>query len=148
MRCVSDRPDRSAATRWPVLVAVAAGGVLGAEARFVLGAVFAQPPGRWPWTTFGVNVTGCLLIGILLTLLAGADRPHPLLRPLLGVGVLGGYTTFSTWSAESVALLTGGHVVLALGYVLVTPVAAVAACALGVVTTRRVTGAARPGAAS
>lgn len=73
------------------LLAVAAGGALGALARY--GALLAWPGP--PWATWLVNVSGCFLIGVLLTLV---DRP--LLRLFLGTGVLGGYTTFSTASVE------------------------------------------------
>ncbi|GAA1849924.1 fluoride efflux transporter CrcB [Pseudonocardia tropica] len=126
--------------RWPVLAAVATGGVVGAEARFVIGVAFPQPSGGWPWTTFLVNVSGCLLIGVLLTVLSELTVPHPLLRPLLGVGVLGGYTTFSTYAVDVVALVDAGRPVVALGYVVATPLAAVAACVLGVAVTRRAAG--------
>lgn len=120
-----------------VLGAVAVGGVLGSEARYLLGVAFAPVPGSWPWTTFWINVTGCLLIGVLYTVLTEPARPHPLLRPLLGVGVLGGYTTFSTWSVETVGLVDAGRPGLALTYALVSPVAAVLACASAVGATRR-----------
>ena len=121
------------------VAAVAAGGVVGAEARYLLGAAFPGTPGGWPWTTFWINITGCLLIGILYTVLTEvAARPHPLLRPLLGVGLLGGYTTFSTWSVETVQLLERGSYGMALGYALACPLAAVASCAFAVATTRRI----------
>lgn len=120
------------------LGAVAVGGVIGAESRYLLGLAFASPPGAWPWTTFWINVTGCLLIGVLYTLLAGLRSPRGWVRPLLGVGVLGGYTTFSTFSVETVGLVDAGRPGLALAYALVTPVAAVLACAVGVGMTRRV----------
>ncbi|BBF99487.1 protein CrcB [Pseudonocardia autotrophica] len=120
------------------VAAVAAGGVVGAEIRYLLGVAFPADPGGWPWTTFWINITGCLLIGVLYTVLAGADRPNPLLRPLLGVGVLGGYTTFSTWSVETVQLAEHGRYGLALGYALASPVVATAACAVAVVLTRRI----------
>ena len=126
-------------SRSRVLGAVAAGGVLGAEARYLLGAAFPTAPGSWPWTTFWINITGCLLIGALTTVLTElVARPHPLLRPLLGVGVLGGYTTFSTWSVETVQLVEHGSYGAALGYALVSPVAAILACALAMAATRRV----------
>jgi len=120
-----------------VIGAVAAGGVLGSEARYLLGVAFAQTPGTWPWTTFWINVSGCLLIGVLYTVLTERVDPHPLLRPLLGVGVLGGYTTFSTFSVETVGLVDAGRPALALAYALVTPVVAVLACAVGVGLGRR-----------
>lgn len=120
-----------------VLGAVAAGGVAGAEARWLLGVLFPDAPGAWPWTTFAVNLSGCLLIGILLTVLTERATPHPVLRPLLGTGVLGGYTTFSTWSVDVLGLLDAGRLAAAAGYLVATPVLAVAACAAGVAVARR-----------
>ncbi|MBC3189851.1 fluoride efflux transporter CrcB [Pseudonocardia sp. C8] len=126
-------------SRRRAVAAVAAGGVLGAEARYLLSSAFPAPPGGWPWTTFWINITGCLLIGVLYTVLAEvAARPHPLARPLLGAGMLGGYTTFSAWSVETVQLLDGGAYGTAVGYALVSPLAAVLACAGGVAVTRRI----------
>lgn len=131
------------ASRPRILGTVAVGGVLGAEARYLLGAAFPAAPGAWPWTTFWINITGCLLIGVLHTLLTElVAHPHPLLRPLLGVGVLGGFTTFSTWSVETVRLVEHGSYGTALGYALASPVAAVLVCALAVALTRRAGGSA------
>src|SRR4051812_49068698 len=85
---------------FPVLAAISVGGVLGALARYGLGAAWPHAPGAVPWSTWAVNVSGCLLIGVLQTLIARA-RIGPswtswhLVRPFLGVGFLGGYTTFS-----------------------------------------------------
>lgn len=75
---------------------VSAGGVLGALARYGIGATWPHAPAGFPWATWTINVTGCFLIGVLVTAL---DRWRPdqrYLRPFLGVGFLGGYTTFST----------------------------------------------------
>lgn len=138
---MSGRPVRPA-----VLAAVAVGGVAGAEARYLLGVAFPTTAGAWPWTTLGINLSGCLLIGALYTVLTEVGSPHPLLRPLLGVGALGGYTTFSTWSVETVTLATEGHPGLAIGYLLASPVLAVLACGLAVAIVRRVAGLVVPSA--
>jgi CrcB protein len=127
-------PPRRAA----VLAAIAVGGVAGAEARYGLGVALPHDPGQWPWATLLVNVSGCALIGVLMVVLLELTDPHPLVRPLLGVGVLGGYTTFSTYSTDALTLLQDGHAGAAVGYVLLTPVLAVAAVAAGVGATRRV----------
>ena len=79
-----------------VLGAIAVGGVVGAEARYGLGVLLPHRADEWPWATLLTNVSGCLLIGVLMVVIVERIRPHPLVRPLLGVGVLGGYTTFST----------------------------------------------------
>jgi CrcB protein len=117
-------------------LAVALGGVLGAIARYGLGRAWPTPAGAFPWTTFAINVSGCLLIGLLLVRLLDAGSAHPLWRPFLGTGVLGGYTTFSTYAVDARVLVDEGHVALAAGYVVGTVVAALLAVQLGVVAGR------------
>jgi fluoride exporter len=119
-----------------VVTAVAVGGVVGAEARYGVAVALPHAPGAWPWSTLVANVTGCVLIGVLMVLVTERFRAHPLVRPLLGVGVLGGYTTFSTYTADVLAGFGAGRAGLALLYLVVTPVLAVAAAAAGVAATR------------
>ena len=121
-----------------VVAVVAVGGVLGAEARYGLAVGLPHAPGAWPWATLLANVSGCLLIGVLMVLVTERHAAHPLLRPLLGVGVLGGYTTFSTYAVDAVAAVAAGRPGLALLYVVVTPLLAVAAAAVGIAVTRAV----------
>src|SRR5690606_8090868 len=90
-------------TTWAITMAVATGGAVGAVARYGMVLAWPQEGGGFPLTSLAVNLIGCLLIGVLMTWVRQA-RPHPLLRPFLGVGVLGGFTTFSTYAAESLAL--------------------------------------------
>jgi len=125
---------------WTLVAAVAAGGILGAEARYGLGIAWPHGPDGWPWATFVVNVSGCLLIGALMVLVTEAFEPHPLVRPFLGVGVLGGYTTFSTYSVDVVALVVTGRAGLALAYLVLTPVAALLAVRAGITGTRTLAG--------
>jgi fluoride exporter len=81
---------------------VVLGAALGGLARYVIGgAVMQRFTGRFPLGTLVVNVTGCFLIGILLPLLTERGEPRPNLRLFLVVGVLGGYTTFSSFAWES-----------------------------------------------
>ena len=79
----------------------ALGGALGALARWGVAEALPPSPGGWPWATLLVNLTGCLLLGVLL---GGPRAPAPPAapgsRPFLGVGVLGGYTTYSTFAVE------------------------------------------------
>ncbi|MFI0895086.1 fluoride efflux transporter FluC [Streptomyces sp. NPDC020983] len=84
----------------PVVGAVAAGGAAGACARYGASLLWPQPPDGFPWTTFGVNVTGCAVIGVLMVLVTELWTAHRLVRPFFGTGVLGGYTTFSTYAVE------------------------------------------------
>jgi CrcB protein len=86
-------------------VVVAAGGVLGAEARYGVGSALPHDPSAIPWATVVINGSGCLLIGVLMVIVLELTAPHRLVRPFLGVGVLGGYTTFSTFSVDTDRLL-------------------------------------------
>jgi CrcB protein len=116
------------------LAVVAAGGVLGALCRYGLGVAVPTAPGHYPWTTFWVNVSGCALIGILVVLVTeGWPGAHPLLRPFLGTGFLGGYTTFSTYTVEVTRL---GVTWTALAYLFGTLAAALVATYAGMLGTR------------
>lgn len=120
----------------PVLVAIAGGGVLGTLARY--GLEFAAPtePGRIPWGTFTANVVGCFLIGLLMVLSTEVWSPHRLMRPFLGVGVLGGFTTFSTYAVEIRDLLVPGSALTGLGYLAGTLLCCLLATIIGVASTR------------
>lgn len=108
-----------------ILAVIAAGGVLGACARYGATLIWPTSVGAFPWTTFWINVTGCAAMGILMVLITDRVPAHPLVRPFLGTGVLGGYTTFSTATIDLQRLLDGGHAGTALLYVAGTLTAAV-----------------------
>jgi fluoride exporter len=91
----------------PVVVAVAVGGGAGAIARHAAEVAWPTPAGDFPWTILAVNATGSALIGVLLVLITEARTAHRLLRPLLGTGFLGGFTTFSTFAVQTRTLLDG-----------------------------------------
>lgn len=99
-----------------VLAVIAAGGALGALVRHGAGVALPHPPGAFPLATFGVNVVGCLLIGVLMTRFAAREPARPLVRPFLTTGVLGGFTTFSTYAIDAEELLRTGRVATAVGY--------------------------------
>ncbi|GLY67212.1 fluoride efflux transporter FluC [Amycolatopsis taiwanensis] len=120
----------------PVLVAIAFGGGLGALARFGLTLLLPVLPGQFPWATFFANVLGCLLIGVLMVLITERWTVHRLVRPFLGVGVLGGFTTFSTYAVEIRGLLQPGTVGLAFAYLAGTFLCAMLAVITGVSVTR------------
>ena len=124
---------------WSVLAAISAGGVLGALGRYGLATAWPHRPGRFPWATFVTNVSGCLLIGVLMVLITEVWAAHRLLRPFLGVGVLGGYTTFSTYSVDIQQLVAAGAARAALAYLAGTLVAALAAGYAGIALTRLAT---------
>jgi CrcB protein len=112
----SNRAETAGGALWRVLAAIAAGGALGAAARY--GALLAWPAAKdgFPWATFAVNAIGCALIGVLMVLVAELGSAHPLVRPFLGTGVLGGFTTFSTYAVEVSELLTREEAGTALAY--------------------------------
>jgi fluoride exporter len=99
------------------LLAIFAGGVLGALAR--AGLAEAQPHGRgsWPWATFAVNLAGAFVLGAAVTRLQERLAPTRYVRPFLGTGLCGALTTFSTLQLELLRMLDGRHWALALGYV-------------------------------
>ncbi|MFJ6727090.1 fluoride efflux transporter FluC [Streptomyces sp. NPDC091281] len=110
-----------------VLGAIAAGGVLGACARYGATLIWPTAPAAFPWTTFWINVTGCAAMGVLMVLITERFTVHPLVRPFLGTGVLGGYTTFSTATLDTRGLLEAGRPGTGLLYAAATLVAAFAA---------------------
>ena len=118
--------------QWDVLLAIAVGGGLGSLGRWGLSRALPPRPGSVPWATLLENVTGALLIGALMVFVVDVWRPHRYARPFLGVGVLGGYTTFSTYALETRDLLAGGHVAVALGYVVGSVLLGLAAVGAGV----------------
>lgn len=123
----------------PVLGAVSAGGAIGALARYGLSTAWPHPPGHFPWAVFVINVSGCFLIGVLMVLITEVVTPHRLVRPFLGVGVLGGYTTFSTYTGDIQLLVAAGSARTALLYLAGTLVAALAAVSAAMTVTRRFT---------
>lgn len=121
-----------------VLAVIAGGGALGACARYGVGLALPHPSNDWPWSTLLINASGCLLIGVLMVLIMEVWPGHRLIRPFLGVGVLGGYTTFSTYATDAQQLIESGRPGLALAYMAITVVAALVAVQVGVSLTRTV----------
>ncbi|MET7368460.1 CrcB family protein [Streptomyces sp. NPDC005566] len=124
----AQRAETEGPGRWQVPAVIAAGGALGATARYAASLAWPAAAGAFPWAVFVVNVTGCALIGVLMVLVAERGTvTHPLVRPFLGVGVLGGFTTFSTYAADVSKLLVRQEVLVATAYALSTVVAALGA---------------------
>lgn len=109
---------------------IALGAALGANARFWLGVWFDQRFAGFPWGTFVINLSGCLAIGLLLGLTEQSELADPV-RWFAITGFLGGYTTFSAFSAETIVLVQQGLLGKALGYVAGSVAGGVAACAVG-----------------
>lgn len=102
------------------LVAIFAGGALGTATRAVLSEVFPGDPTSWPWPTFVVNMVGSFLLGYFVTRLQERLPLSSYRRPLLGTGLCGGLTTFSTMQVETLKMLDHHMYGLAAAYVLVS----------------------------
>jgi fluoride exporter len=123
---------------WRDVLLVAVGGAVGSVMRYGVGKVMGPAADNAvPWHTFAVNVTGAFVIGLLLVLAARQGWPG-WWRPLLAVGVLGGYTTFSTFSLEVVELALRGQAGLAAGYAVGSVVLGLVGCAAGIALGRAV----------
>lgn len=111
------------------LFPVMAGGAIGAGLRYLTGLALAGRSG-WPWGTFAVNLAGGFAMGVLVALMLRGGVSESL-RLFLGVGVLGGFTTFSAFSLESFEMIQRGQAVLALGYAAASVAGSIAALAAG-----------------
>lgn len=118
-------------------ILVGIGGALGAMARFGVGRLVGMWPSGWPMATFVVNLLGGLLMGLLSAILwrLGGEPA----RLLLGVGVMGGFTTFSAFSLELLLMIDRGQLAMAIIYALASVVLALAAVALGMWAGRALT---------
>jgi fluoride exporter len=125
-------------SHYGVLAMIALGGALGALTRYEAGLIWPTAAGAFPWTTLLVNAAGCLGIGCFLVAITEIWSAHPMLRPFFGTGVLGGFTTFSTFCVDIERLVNGGQATIALAYLAVTVLTALAAVTAGAWTTRRV----------
>lgn len=112
------------------LLLVAAGGAAGAAARYAVTFLVRPVSGAFPWHTLGVNVVGSFLLGLLMALLPEGDAGERL-RLFLGVGVLGGFTTFSAFSADALTLAQQDQWLTAGAYVLGSVMAALVGAAAG-----------------
>jgi CrcB protein len=111
------------------LAAIFVGGAIGAVARYGLAEALPHDPGTWPWATFIVNLAGALALGYLTTRLQERLPPTAYRRPLLGTGLCGALTTFSTMQVELLQMLDDGRAGLAAGYAAATIAAGVLAIA-------------------
>lgn len=118
------------------LIAIAVGGALGALARYWVSALLNNAEYRLPYGTLFCNALGSFLMGVCFVLILEKARLNPELRPLLMVGFMGAFTTFSTFSLETVAMLQEGHVMSAAIYILLSVLLCIAALSAGLWITR------------
>lgn len=118
-----------------VLAAISCGGALGALTRYGLSTALPHQPGGMPWATLAINASGCLFIGVLMVVITDTLPGQRLLRPFLGAGVLGGYTTFSTYTVDIQQAFTAGAARVAVTYLGLTLLLAMAGVFAGTVLT-------------
>jgi fluoride exporter len=118
---------------------VASGGALGALGRWTVAEALPHGPSGFPWATLLANVTGCFLIGGLMVLVIERWPERRLVRPFWGTGVLGGFTTFSTYAVDTRALVAADHVGAAVGYVVGTLLVGLVAVVAGMRLAERLT---------
>lgn len=119
------------------IAAVAVGGAVGSTMRYFVSNWFTARLGPdFPWGTFTINVSGSFLIGIVLQLAAARAGLNPYVRLFLATGILGGYTTFSTFAYETYGLGAGSLSLLSFGYAVGSVLAGVAAAYIGVILVR------------
>src|ERR1700684_3231855 len=119
------------------LAAVFAGGALGTVARTGLSLLVAADPGRWPWPTFTVNIVGAVLVGYFTTRLLERLPLSSYRRPLLGTGLCGGLTTFSTMQVETLKMIEHHQYGLALEYTCASVILGLLAAHLATALVRR-----------
>ena len=120
------------------IAAVFAGGALGTLARAALAEAFPHPPTAWPWPTFTVNIVACFLLGYFVTRLQERLPLSSYRRPLLGTGLCGGLSTFSTMQVEILGMIGAHDWGLAAGYAAASIAAGYAAIYLATAMVRRV----------
>jgi CrcB protein len=131
-RPVLPRPD------WQTVAAIFAGGALGTLARAALAQAFPHAATAWPWPTFGVNIVAAFLLGYFVTRLQERLPLSSYRRPLLGTGICGGLSTFSTMQVEILKMLSAHAYGLAAWYIAASVAAGYAAIHLSTALVRRI----------
>jgi CrcB protein len=119
-----------------ILAVIAAGGMVGASARYAVARAIPVHPGHFPWATFWTNLAGSFLLGFLLVVLLERFPPTRYVRPFLGTGVLGAFTTMSTFEVETALLVKDGYSLTAGVYAFGSLAAGLALAYLGIVAGR------------
>lgn len=122
-----ERP-RPRHSQMAIVGAVGIGGAFGAVARYAVSLGIPTTTGGFPWSTFIVNVTGSAVLGLLLVLLVERFPRGALARPIVGTGVIGAYTTFSTFEVDAVNLVRAGHAATAVIYVVASVITGLLVC--------------------
>jgi fluoride exporter len=126
------RPRQRAGPPAGVLVAIGTGGMLGALARYGIGQAWPVTAREFPWSTLVINLSGALLLGVVATLVIERWPPTRYVRPFAGIGVCGGYTTWSTFMTEAALLVRDDRAGIAALYVAVGLAGGLAATYVGI----------------
>ncbi|MEU6450004.1 CrcB family protein [Streptomyces sp. NPDC046979] len=122
----------------PVVAVVALGGATGAAARYGAALCWPSQTGGFPWTTLVVNTAGCAVIGVFMVVISDVWAAHRLVRPFFGTGVLGGFTTFSTYAVDVQQLVAADRARTGLALLGLTPLVALATVWSAAWVTRRI----------
>ncbi|NUO61851.1 MAG: fluoride efflux transporter CrcB [Hamadaea sp.] len=133
-------PARRRGRAFAILAVIGLGGGIGSSGRYLLAHALPTPPDGFPWATFVTNVSGCFLLGALMVFVLDVWPPSRYVRPFFGVGVLGGFTTFSTFTGEIVHLAQDGRWAVADSYALDSLIAGLVAVWCGMALARAVAG--------
>jgi fluoride exporter len=125
---------------WDIVAVIALGGAFGSAARWGLGEALPHAADEIAWSTVVANVSGGLALGVLMVFVVDVWPPTRYARPFVGVGILGGFTTFSTYMLDTRSLIAEGEAARAVGYVTATLVAGLVAVVVGIVGTRLAVG--------
>jgi CrcB protein len=132
--------DRRGGARppWLLSAVIATGGFAGGLARYGIGLAAPAAHGTFPVATFAINVSGSFILALLIVLVLEVLPPTTYVRPLLGVGFCGAFTTFSTWMVGADQLFSTGHPETAVGYLCASVAAGLAATSLGLTVGRSI----------
>ena len=124
-----------------LILYVAAGSAIGGSARYLVGTLLPQrSPTAFPLATLLVNVTGSLLLGLIIRYATATETISPEMRALLTIGICGGYTTFSTFSLEMATLIERGRYDLAVAYIALSVTLSIAAVFGGMMLGQEIAG--------
>jgi CrcB protein len=132
------RQSRWPRIHWRSVAAIGAGGFVGGLARYGIGLAWVSPTGTFPWATFAINTSGAFVLALLLVLTLDVLPPTTYLRPAIGTGFCGAYTTFSSVATAADQLTAHGHANVAALYIAASLFTGLGAASFGIVLGRSI----------